>query len=325
MTQEMRTHILRLLQAGGGAALTLTLLGFLGSWHWFLDLFSHFRGQYFLALAVLSLLFGIRRRWISTIVFLAGAALNIWVLHPLWAGPAGAKVPSAQSFQPAPPLRLITHNLLYSNHNHTLTIDWLRRVQADAVFLSEVTPPWSNALRLLTDTYPYQHHSPQLDAFGCALLCRHRWTHLEEKQWGQAAGPSLAAVITWQGRDLLLLGMHPPPPTSASRSTLRNTTLAQAGAWLAAHPITTHIILGDLNATPWCHPMRRLLEQTPLHNSADGYGWQPTWNVSSPFFQIPIDHILISPTLRTTTFLVGPNLQSDHRPVMVELQPAGFQ
>ena len=28
MSQEMRTHILRLLQAGGGAALTLTLLGF---------------------------------------------------------------------------------------------------------------------------------------------------------------------------------------------------------------------------------------------------------------------------------------------------------
>lgn len=320
MFQEMRTHILRLLQAGGGAALTLTLLGFLGSWHWFLDLFSHFRGQYFLTLAVLSLLFCIRRHWTSTIVFLAGAALNAWVLHPLWAGPAGAKVPSAQSFQPAPPLRLITHNLLYSNHKHTLTIDWLRRVQADAVFLSEVTPPWSAALRLLTDTYPYQHHSPQLDAFGCALLCRHPWTHLEEKQWGQAAGPSLAAVITWQGRDLLLLGMHPPPPTSASRSALRNTTLAQAGAWLASHSITTQVVLGDLNATPWCHPFRRLLEQTQLRNSADGHGWQPTWNVQSPFFQIPIDHVLISSHLYPTRFSIGPDLHSDHRPICVTLQ-----
>jgi endonuclease/exonuclease/phosphatase (EEP) superfamily protein YafD len=320
MTQEMRTHILRLLQAGGGAALTLTLLGFLGSWHWFLDLFSHFRGQYFLSLAVIAVICGILRRWTSGAIFLAGATLNAFVLSPLWCGSVATAPASVRAFEQAPPLHFITHNLLYSNHNHTLTTDWLRRVQADAVFLSEVTPPWSDALRQLHDTYPYQHHSARIDAFGCAFLSRHPWTHLEEKQFSRTSGPSLAVAMKWQGQDLLLLGMHPPPPMNASRSALRNTMLAQAGAWLASHSITTQVVLGDLNATPWCHPFRRLLEQTQLRNSADGHGWQPTWNVQSPFFQIPIDHVLISSHLHPTRFSIGPDLHSDHRPVCVTLQ-----
>lgn len=305
-------------------ALAGTVLGYFGRWHWFLDLFAHFRGQYLVALAGSGLLLLVARRPWTAAAFLIGAGLNARALAPLFGPPPTAPAMAAQPTV-TPPLRIVTCNVLYINNQQTQMLDWLRSSPGDVVFLCEVTRGWADALRSLVDVYPHQHFCPRSDPFGCAVLSTRPWTQLEEKQWGTFVSPSLVVQFPWGDREVLMLGMHPTPPNGSRGSGYRNRALESAAAFLTSHPVRSQLLVGDLNATPWCHALRSLVERTGLSDSARGHGWQPTWNVESLLFQIPIDHVLVSPDLVTTGRRLGPDLGSDHRAVMVELQLASDQ
>lgn len=315
---------LGLLEMGALLALGGTLIGFFGRWHWFLDLFAHFRGQYLVAMTVMGLvLMWGRRRWMAGVA-LAGAAVNgvamgLLMPAPMEAAPSGRVSPGVA----APPLlRVATYNVLYQNRHQAPTLEWLVSSPAEVVFLCEVTPSWSSALRSLDGVYPHQHHNPQTDPFGCAVLSKHPWDQIEEKRFGSFPSPSLVVRFRWSHRDILLVGMHPTPPNGRNGSVFRDDALAEVAGFLSAHPVRTQILVGDLNATPWCHPFKSLIERATLTDTARGHGWQPTWNVSSPVFQIPIDHVLVSSNLVAADRRIGPDLGSDHRAVLVDLQLA---
>lgn len=46
--------------------------------------------------------------------------------------------------------------------------------------------------------------------------------------------------------------------------------------------------------------------------------WMPTWKVGSPL-AIPIDHALATKALAITKREVGPDIGSDHRPLLIEV------
>ena len=79
------------------------------------------------------------------------------------------------------------------------------------------------------------------------------------------------------------------------------------------------VVLGDCNATRWTQAFREMLAASGLVDTADGAGWQPTWPVSLPaLLRIPIDHVLVEPTLQVRRRWIGPETGSDHLPVYVE-------
>jgi endonuclease/exonuclease/phosphatase (EEP) superfamily protein YafD len=293
----------------------------LGQWGWFLDLFAHFRGQYAVALAASAVLMAVARRPWAAGLFTVGAAANAIALAPLFLPDPGLAIAAAPSngTTTGRQLRITTCNLLYTNPDRGPTLAWLRSHPADILFLCEVTPAWTDALRSLRDIYPHQEHRPQQDPFGCSLLSRTPWTHMEEKQFGPFASPSLAARFSWHGKDLLVVGMHPPPPNSGAAAAYRDAALSEAAEFLSGHAAPSRILLGDLNTTPWSHAFLGLTARAGLTDTAHGHGWQPTWNVGSWLFQIPIDHVLSTPNLVATERLIGPDLGSDHRAVIVTL------
>lgn len=82
------------------------------------------------------------------------------------------------------------------------------------------------------------------------------------------------------------------------------------------------IVLGDLNATPWSHAFRALLEDGELVSSQRGHGIQGSWRREPWPLSLPIDHCLHAPSLVTLERHLGPFLGSDHRPLHVALAPA---
>ncbi|MCP4501446.1 MAG: hypothetical protein GY822_15915 [Deltaproteobacteria bacterium] len=75
------------------------------------------------------------------------------------------------------------------------------------------------------------------------------------------------------------------------------------------------VLAGDFNATPWSIVFQNFLDETGLHNAAYARGGGTTWPTFLPLmFRIPIDHILLSKQLVSTSFLVGPEMGSDHLP-----------
>ena len=115
-----------------------------------------------------------------------------------------------------------------------------------------------------------------------------------------------------------LLGTHPLSPSTEERAGLRDAQLGFARDW-SAESGGRRIVAGDLNATPWSLPFRRLLAGGGLQNSQRGYGLELTFpSNSSPIVQVPIDHVLYSEGFQVIDRRLGPSLGSDHLPVVVD-------
>ena len=115
-----------------------------------------------------------------------------------------------------------------------------------------------------------------------------------------------------------MLVTHPPPPISARHYRARNAQLNDLTGILHAFD-GPWIVAGDFNATPWSADYRRFEGQTGLRNVRRGFGLLPTWPSQLLALGIPIDHVLVSPDFAVTEAKTGPDIGSDHRPVIATL------
>ena len=75
-----------IITAAGCIAGGASILGFFGHFSWFLDLFSHFRGQYFLTLSVCALIISVFRKYKLGVCFGVLALINLFSVLPLYFG-----------------------------------------------------------------------------------------------------------------------------------------------------------------------------------------------------------------------------------------------
>ncbi|MGH3651067.1 MAG: endonuclease/exonuclease/phosphatase family protein [Acidimicrobiia bacterium] len=301
------------------ALAVVSLAAFLGRWVWWLDVLANFRAQYVVALALFGLVI-MMSKWRRTgYVILAVGLVNLVVVLPLFIGsPAEASVD-------APSLRVMSFNLLSTNESYSEVIDYIATVNPDLVLLHEASRPWEVAME--SGELDYEIIRPRSDdlIFGTLLLVRGK--SVEAISYGFAAASPRAVELNftpegWESR-LSVLGTHPLAPTGQERADLRDAQLGFAGDW-AAGRTGAFIVVGDFNATPWSSPFRRLIGSAKLSNSQRGFGLQPSFSVDSNLLlRVPIDHLLHSEALEVTGRQLGPNLGSDHFPLLVDLQLTG--
>ena len=81
------------------------------------------------------------------------------------------------------------------------------------------------------------------------------------------------------------------------------------------------IIAGDLNITRWSPWFEVLTGAGGLRDGQEGFGLQTTWpSRMGRWFGIAIDHTLVSSSIRVVNRTVGPNLGSDHYPVVTTVE-----
>jgi len=289
-----------------------TVLGFAGSWHWSFDLFSHFRLQYASGLLTVALLLaGTGRRGAASLL-LAFAAINLWLLWPLFT-PAD---PAPQAA--ATPLRVLLQNVNTRLGSPQRVLDLIDREQPDLLVLQEVDARWIAALAPLEDRYPYRILLPRADNFGMAIYSRQTLAEPSVIRPDDGPIPSIRTTLITTSSRIQLLASHPPPPIGAARSRQRNRTLQTLAS--AVDPMQPALIIGDLNITRWSPHFRQLLRQSGLMDSAGAAGLQPTWwPPRLPILAIPIDHLLHSAQLRILDRRIGPAVGSDHRALIVDV------
>ena len=120
------------------------------------------------------------------------------------------------------------------------------------------------------------------------------------------------------------MGVHPtsPKPTEPEDSRERNYQLDHIGATVegVAGPV---IVAGDFNTTPWSPHFRDLLATTGLRDAGTGRGWLPTWPGRLGPAGIPIDHVLVRGEVAVTGLRRGPDVGSDHYPLIADLRVGG--
>ena len=300
-----------LIGAAGAVAGLASILGFFAYFAWFLDLFSHFRVQYFCALSVAALLLLIPRQRRAAAVFGLLAAVNLCTIVPLYFGGTSAPRPHER------PMRAMLMNVNTASGQPARVADAVRQYGPDIVVLEEVSARWITELRPVLAAYPHAHLEPREDNFGIALLSRYPFARCRTLSIGDAGVPSVVAEIETPHGRCTVMATHPLPPGGRSYSRWRNAQLAALPGYVrsAGSPV---LLLGDLNVTAWSPHFRRLLRDSGLRDSSQGRGVQPTWPTYSPLLWIPIDHCLHSPEIAIMRKEVGPDVGSDHYPLIVD-------
>lgn len=275
---------------------------------WPFELFSHFRLQ----LAVAALLL------VPALLLLRvpkAAALSAVLAAVLFVPDARGLVAAEPVVSCAgQPLVVVTANVRYTNREPKALLDWLAAQRPDVVVLQEVTPEWAAAL-VQSRAFEHGRILPRRDPYGIALVTRWPMQSVDAVDLAGDGVPSLDARLRVRGADVRVIGTHTRWPMSPRLAALRNLALERAANRARAGSVPT-VMVGDLNLSPDSPQYAQLLERSGLRDAFAGRGWQPTWMAGFWPLALRIDHQLVSPALCVERVQVGPEVGSDHRPVI---------
>lgn len=301
----------------------LTILGLIGSLagllaillsdHWWLfELAGHFRLHWIAGAALFALLALWRGpRW-AALALVAIAAWHVLEIQRVRFTPAApAAAPAA--------LKVATLNLFWANAEHAEVISFLQRTDADIVVLQETTTTWSRALTALAPRYPHRFPDVTEPHPGILVLSK---TPLAPHGLQVPYGSTMN--VRWRDGSILLVGVHTVLPFGETAWTVQNQTLKRI-ADLAAGATGPVVVAGDFNHTAYTPRFRRMLADGALNAARHPGLWPVTWRAAfrglvplDRLFGLPIDHVLTSRHFSVRSVTVGPELGSDHLPVVVE-------
>ena len=119
------------------------------------------------------------------------------------------------------------------------------------------------------------------------------------------------------GTPLHLIGAHLLAPTHSAYFNMRNDHLEELASTAQRLPEPV-MLIGDLNTSTWSPYFADLKQASGLKDGRPGFGIQATWPVRFPLLRIPIDHCLVSPAIAIRDWARGPDIGSDHYPLVVD-------
>jgi len=293
---------------GLAAASIAPLFGHLALW---LELFVHFKVHYVLVSVILVLAAIKMRRHGIAAAALVLAGLNFAAVMPSFTGTLVAAG--------TPHLKVTTLNVRDVNPFPEGVIDFLRREHADIVVLEEAEPPWTEKLKTLADVYPHMLLCDDGPDCGLALLSTKPWRHATIRKLAKTGPHVIVAKFNLGGSRFTLVGTHldPPTPSTHDHKHYHHEQVKKLSAMLRSisGPL---IVAGDFNATQWSPSFNRIIAGTELSRVEGGF--LPTWPSQLSFIGIPIDQILTTVEFKGSTMKRGPQVNSDHFPLIVNLR-----
>jgi endonuclease/exonuclease/phosphatase (EEP) superfamily protein YafD len=301
---------LLLFALAGPAGLSTIALG--ARWWWPLELCTHFRAHYLGALFVgIAICLAISRYKLA-VAFGAFALFNLWLVAPLYLGGAGDEGQGTA-------VRVMSVNAFCANVERDRLMEYIVDVSPDVLLVMEIDGGWTTRLESLAAAYPHRIIEERAqDCFGIAMLSKLPVVDVDVGELGSEFPTIVARFERDGGTWFHFIGTHPIPPVRRYAAALRNKQLA-AVAQLAASLDGPVVVAGDLNTTSWSPHFRDLLQIAGLRDSRNGFGNQPTWRSEFVWMGIAIDHVLVSPEVGVQRRWIGPDVGSDHRPVVVDL------
>ncbi len=301
-----------LLQAAATVTVVFSIATFADSWHRYLELFSHFRLQYLFVALLLTIIFALlrQRRW--AILMLVVTMMNALPVTPWYFGNSGE--PSASDVQ----VHILFANVNSGNPNTRAMLELIESENPDLVVLQEVSDLWAAAMNALRSDYPHRHVIPQHDNFGIAVYSRQPLMSIDVLSTPPLDLPSLVIKQVTGNSVVTYITTHTIPPLGRLGFDARNEHLADIGERIATFdgPV---VLIGDLNTALWGHHYKKFVADSGLRNARRGFGVVPTWPRQLPFAMIPIDHCLVSDEFDVLDIRSGPNIGSDHLPLLVTL------
>ena len=326
--------------------LLFSLLGYLGRYVWFCDLFSHFKVQYFLTaiacgvILIFCALFAMKKQTHNqknseteksnkftfpldkkALLLFAAFSFAVALINLLEITPLMFYHPTPEfKFNNSTKIRLMQVNVNTANTRYQDVEKYILGQDPDILLLEEVNSKWLFNLNQIQEKYPYKILYPQDDNFGIAMFAKIKPSYSKINHFGDYALPFIQAKFKICKDSITIFGIHTIPPIGKTRWQERNSMLQDMGNWVKQQQGHPTILLGDLNITPYSFFFKKLQQDGNLRNSQCGFGIQPSWpNQLFPLL-IPIDHCLVTKDIEVSNRFIGPNVGSDHFPLVIDIK-----
>lgn len=281
-----------------------------------MDLPSHFALQYLIGSAIfLGWSFYPLEAGRETKIILALALLvNIVVLAPYL---PFSDQPEAAAGKP---IKILQTNVLYLNTKPAALQALIAQEKPDIIFVMETNSAFARALNAMKADYPYQHIMPVNQwADGLALISKEPLANFQVLNLKNAAMPGYAFSIRQGKEKIEFIALHTMNPLHGVD--IRDASFTGVEQRYQKGIPQNLVVLGDLNASPWCPALQKFTRALPgMRNARAGRGLFLSWPTFFPvFMRIPIDHTLISDNIAVTDYRLGPDIGSDHFPVIAML------
>ena len=289
-----------------------TLLGVLDRVWWVFELADVFRLQYLAVLVVLAVLALALRRPRLAVLAATLALVNIAVLGISLTPTATASGQSAQGS-----LRLVVANVEVGNTDFAAVGRLVTQTHPDVFGVTELTPAMARHLARELPQYRARVLETRSDAYGIGIFSRVPLRAAQIVHLPADGGPATAvASVRLAGRSVTVVVTHVHTPFAGSIHVRQLQALAEARPKLGDRLV----VCGDFNTPPWSGPLRDFAGDAGLRDLYGGHAWRgyswPTW---SSLLRVPLDNCFVSDGVGVKAYRDGPNVGSDHRPLVVDL------
>jgi endonuclease/exonuclease/phosphatase (EEP) superfamily protein YafD len=277
---------------------------------WILDLLASFRVQIAFLLIAFSAALCFYKKYILTAF---GLLLGLWLVHAIT---DTYQYDYDKSFHSDKSVKMLSINLLSSNHEYERVKNYIERSDADFVALVEYTPSWDYKLSAaFIETYPHQIKQIRTHNFGIAFWSKHAIESYEIFDVTDRDFPMIEAELVIAEKALTITSIHLENPIGMNNTLMRNHQVNQLIQRYKNHK--NLVLIGDYNMTPYAHDYTRLRELLRLEETRCDIS--PTFPVGLMPLGIPIDHCLVSKSIEHSCLRRGPEIGSDHFPIEIVL------
>jgi len=313
-----------LLALGAASLLAATLVGEFGRWHVPFDIINHFRLLMLLGgLAILLISLAVISRRGGRIAAICAVLVIVAqgrVALPEYAGLRDSKA----STTGAGVLTVATFNMLKHYSSPERLAAWVRQEGIDVIVLQEVGIGGRAGVAALSEVLPHVHAPPG----AVALLSRYPLSQTDmiepSRQDPTRTLPFLiAATLAMPGHGpVRIIGAHFgwPQPASFGQPVQFDWLVRD---YLSRQPVERVVLAGDFNSAPTSFEFSRLEGMLPLSRATVGLVSFPTrrgvFGFRPPVPFLAIDHVFVGRDFIPQRAMRGPDLGSDHYPIVTRL------
>lgn len=246
-----------------------------------------------------------KSHWILWLTHLAFFAIHAWLVLSIYLPKEKVNLAVEDTN-----LHVCMLNVLRVQEDYDKVLQYLQRNPFDLVALMEVPQTLKRRLPELQSAFPFVHSE---QGWELVILSR-RPFHAASSSKLPHERLALWVDLDYQGKAFQFLCLH-----NYKAGTKPHLPILQALADLAQQEPNL-VIAADLNATPWSPGFRTLLQDGGLRHARQGVGILASWRWPPiPWITLPLDHFLFKGHLSMKNLRLGPDVGSDHLPLVAEL------
>jgi len=216
-------------------------------------------------------------------------------------------------------LKVVTANLWSSNRNAEPFLRFVQDEQPDILVLQEGYAPWKHHLEKLAPSYRIVAGCARPHTCNVIVLSRLDAKVTSHNETACCLMTTLALPRRLGGAPINIVGLHLSRTDDRKKRESELAVALEQAATLGSRGI----LAGDMNAVPWSTTIRQLDQASGLSRVTR---FTPSWPTPQGLFPLaPIDHIYVGCGWRPTSLRLGPDIGSDHYPIVTTLaaKPCG--